>query len=361
MKLVLTDREQRIISSLYKDIADERLSPDKFLHAYLKKAGSLLQDDFHAALVFPNSFTTDIQSINNNPEDFNDFYFKHMMDKDSVLNALMENPGRISYLRDQEDQQHLAEFLNECHRIRPTGDYCYIPILYHKQLIGMVGHTLPEGEDRKFGERETQLLQLILPALNAGIVSHTMQEKVRILSEYSMGNAEDKLGFLYIYEDGETEVPINGNIVLLEEIFQFKKQNRQKLLKHPVINYLVKSLKNSNSPVICWTEKYGNKTFIFRILNKSGSFRFGKELFALITIEEQKGVYSFDKFQKEYYLTPRELEISQYIIRGVRNREIAESLFISEATVKRHLSNIFEKTGSQNRTQLVLQLTGTQE
>ena len=42
-------------------------------------------------------------------------------------------------------------------------------------------------------------------------------------------------------------------------------------------------------------------------------------------------------------LTPRELEIVRMVARGLRNRAIAEQLFISEGTVKIHLHNIYQK------------------
>jgi LuxR family maltose regulon positive regulatory protein len=52
-------------------------------------------------------------------------------------------------------------------------------------------------------------------------------------------------------------------------------------------------------------------------------------------------------------LTPRELEVLQLISMGLRNREIANQLVISLATVKRHISNIYGKLGVTHRTQAV--------
>lgn len=53
-------------------------------------------------------------------------------------------------------------------------------------------------------------------------------------------------------------------------------------------------------------------------------------------------------------LTPRELEILEHVARGETNREIAQKLYISEKTVKNHLTNIFRKIEVEDRTQAAL-------
>jgi DNA-binding NarL/FixJ family response regulator len=50
-------------------------------------------------------------------------------------------------------------------------------------------------------------------------------------------------------------------------------------------------------------------------------------------------------------LTPREAEVLRLIAAGQSNREIARTLFVSEATVKTHVNRIFFKTGSRDRSQ----------
>ena len=53
-------------------------------------------------------------------------------------------------------------------------------------------------------------------------------------------------------------------------------------------------------------------------------------------------------------LTPRELEVLKMIGHGLSNREIATGLFLSEKTVKTHVSNILQKLGVTDRTQAAL-------
>jgi DNA-binding NarL/FixJ family response regulator len=51
-------------------------------------------------------------------------------------------------------------------------------------------------------------------------------------------------------------------------------------------------------------------------------------------------------------LSERERRIALTVARGLRNREIAQELGISENTVKRHLQSIFTKTGARDRLDL---------
>ena len=53
-------------------------------------------------------------------------------------------------------------------------------------------------------------------------------------------------------------------------------------------------------------------------------------------------------------LTARELEVIKLIAQGMPNKEIASTLYISEKTVKNHITNIFRKLNVEDRTQAAL-------
>ncbi|OLS38892.1 hypothetical protein BTR22_04370 [Alkalihalophilus pseudofirmus] len=57
-------------------------------------------------------------------------------------------------------------------------------------------------------------------------------------------------------------------------------------------------------------------------------------------------------------LTEREREIVDLLVRGLKNIEIAEQLYISENTVKKHLQNLYRKFDTSSRTELLFRLRG---
>lgn len=52
-------------------------------------------------------------------------------------------------------------------------------------------------------------------------------------------------------------------------------------------------------------------------------------------------------------ITSREYEVLQTISEGLSNKEIAEKLFLSESTIKTHVSNLLVKLNAKRRTQAV--------
>ena len=54
---------------------------------------------------------------------------------------------------------------------------------------------------------------------------------------------------------------------------------------------------------------------------------------------------------KDLEITAREYEVLQSISEGLSNKEIAEKLFISESTIKTHVSNLLMKLNAKRRTQ----------
>lgn len=92
-----------------------------------------------------------------------------------------------------------------------------------------------------------------------------------------------------------------------------------------------------------------------RLINEGQSFIYPtltRSLFDEISRRDEV-VSMLDK-RKEERLTYREIEVLKLVGEGMSNIEIADKLYLSQKTVKNHLTNIFRKISVGDRTQAVL-------
>jgi LuxR family maltose regulon positive regulatory protein len=84
---------------------------------------------------------------------------------------------------------------------------------------------------------------------------------------------------------------------------------------------------------------------IDKVMKSTPLFSRAKEVEKVPSLKEQK--------EKLNILTSRELEVLTCVAEGLRNQEIADKLFNSEETIKKHISNMFQKLNVKNRLSLV--------
>lgn len=58
----------------------------------------------------------------------------------------------------------------------------------------------------------------------------------------------------------------------------------------------------------------------------------------------------------KHLLTARERQVFEWLVQNQTTKEIAEKLFISEKTVRNHISNVMQKLGVKGRSQAVVEL-----
>lgn len=136
---------------------------------------------------------------------------------------------------------------------------------------------------------------------------------------------------------------------------------------------LIKQI-DSNAKIIMLTI-HQDKEYLFQSLQLGASGYVLKDADGYVLIEAIRKVYQgetyiqptmakevvveFKKYlqnrtvaqKKTSILSDRELEVLRLIAKGFLNKEIANTLYISEKTVKNHVSNIFKKLNVSDRTQ----------
>jgi DNA-binding NarL/FixJ family response regulator len=181
------------------------------------------------------------------------------------------------------------------------------------QVIGEAG----DGEEsiRKVLELDPDivLLDINMPKLNGLEVTRRLRD----------AGADAKVIILTIHDD--------ENYVL-------------EVIKAGAAGYLLKDIEPGMLMKAIRTVQEG-ESFIYPTL--------AKRLFGQISkTDEKKDQVSYRR--SEARLTEREVEVLHLISRGMSNQEIAHKLYLSEKTVKNHLTNVFRKINVTDRTQAVL-------
>lgn len=65
--------------------------------------------------------------------------------------------------------------------------------------------------------------------------------------------------------------------------------------------------------------------------------------------------------KSKFLLTQREREVFELLVQDKTTREIAQQLFISEKTVRNHISNVMQKLNVKGRAQAVVELIKQKE
>jgi DNA-binding NarL/FixJ family response regulator len=79
-----------------------------------------------------------------------------------------------------------------------------------------------------------------------------------------------------------------------------------------------------------------------------------RRLIELVAAEVETGTPRADADRLLATLSPRELEVARAVGRGLSNADISAELHLSVATVKAHVSRLFDKLGVDNRVQVAL-------
>lgn len=185
-----------------------------------------------------------------------------------------------------------------------------------------------------------------------------------ILSEYM------EILFKEVIKDVQINIKIKLSEITKEELLQADfvfidiYDEISKDLK--IIHYM--KIKNKNLKVLVIDRNKNKNTFKKILEYKIEGYVtniIGKEelIFSIKKILNGQKAYATDlveilvndkKDNKLNNLTKREQEVLKEVSKGLNNKEIADNLFISEFTVKKHISNIFQKLNFRNRQEAII-------
>lgn len=179
-----------------------------------------------------------------------------------------------------------------------------------------------------------------------------------------VGEAADGVEALEALKNNDADVilldinmPELNGIETLRKIKEMDENQKVIMLTfHDEREYLVETINLGANGYILKDAESDSLTKGIRDVNKGGSYVHPSLAGALL--KDQKETEPEPKISKEREdlnrLTRREKEVLSLISQGMNNREIANALFISEKTVKNHVSNIFKKIHVNDRTQAAI-------
>jgi DNA-binding CsgD family transcriptional regulator/CheY-like chemotaxis protein len=118
----------------------------------------------------------------------------------------------------------------------------------------------------------------------------------------------------------------------------------------PVVAWLRRHLKEAEQQIEPprLTAELGARRLTFRLHQQTGDSEGGGDW--LIVMREESDAQVIEAMSLSFKLTAREAEVLYWVVKGKINRDIADILGASPATVKKHLERVFAKLGVETRT-----------
>lgn len=276
-----------------------------------------------------------------------------------------EDLGRIfSLLRDRRWVQPLSEYAGGLERsmrydefLRPLGYRYDLDSLFVDGDAWGGGSLVREAGDPDFGTREVQLMERVAPYIGAGLKTAAL--RVQATAEPVTDEAP---GVLTLDRSGHVVSSTPSAERWLRDLEDLHPAWREGTLPVSVrmVREALRQTLNPRSdrdlalvPRVRVRGRSGQWLALYGSLTEPFS---GRPSETVVVVEPAKPAEVAWLNVVAYGLSPREEEVVKLVVRGLSNREISDSLFISENTVQRHLSNIFEKVGVRSRNSLLQRL-----
>jgi DNA-binding CsgD family transcriptional regulator/PAS domain-containing protein len=323
-----------------------------------------------AILILPDRATCSTHvMIKNLDEKFHGYYksYFHRFDPLQLLRGIHRGArltcleGACTYSYDaQKPSEYYTDFL------KPQK-------IHHKLIANLVSGEEMYGRvvwmrSRKsdgFTDQEIRLARTISPYLAHALAYNELQERLKLKGEILNSiEKESSVGVILLDEKLQV-IHVNQKA---EELFAAVEGNaaggsgREQMLSRLIKNCreIKAGMKGSPSNYKAIPRKrtisvphHTGFAVTFKALDRSAGAE--NALLFMICIEELSPPSHVDAqfIMDSFHLSKREIEVADLLFSGLKNAQIANKLFISEITVKKHLQNIYHKVGVNNRTSLV--------
>ncbi|MBS4196464.1 LuxR C-terminal-related transcriptional regulator [Lederbergia citri] len=300
---------------------------EKFYHFYFFTGVPYVQDLY---------FKGKVQSTN---------YFEWMNPSmyQEVLDYIQRRKQSVTLSAEQieldgmTEEQHLTIICNEFELIRP------------QELLEFGGDSvrLLRNEDR-----EMIGLSIVLPIHK--YIDYLREQPVigHYLHYASKSESDLKQGSNWFLRMFDSIVPMTDEIVrsdILKGILSYIGPNRFLVtsIAYPGLGMVLESLGFQRIPDLIhydFGENFPASTFVLDLR--------GENFYSFLDNKMEQAGYALPRSHK-FSFTRREQEVANLLLCCKTNEEIADDLHISIVTVKKHIGNIFQKTGVKNRAQFI--------
>lgn len=125
------------------------------------------------------------------------------------------------------------------------------------------------------------------------------------------------------------------------------------LTSYPSKNNIIRAIKFGANGFVTKDESFTKLLEVIKDVNNNKNY-LAPSLTKFLYERGDKSIKDKESLSKIELLSSREYEILEFISLGYSNIEIAKALFISEKTVKNHITNIYSKIEVDNRVQAVI-------
>ncbi|MEM1075415.1 MAG: DNA-binding response regulator [Pseudomonadota bacterium] len=218
-----------------------------------------------------------------------------------------------------------------CEMLKAEEDLAYVPVIF------MTGLSEPENIVRglQAGGVDYVTKPAVIDELVARITTHIINAK----AVQSARQALDASG-RSILAVSNTGSLLWGSPKALDLIGLAKDEDGNLLDGRDFINWLQSCVGRPASQTPAFAHEY----FSLQYVNVSSSGDL------LLKIRRHQALSPYTHLEEVFDLTPREAEVLYWLSMGKTNRDIAQILSLSSRTINKHLEQIFQKMGVDNRT-----------